>query len=98
MEIYHQLKISFFLREYGRIKESYKEDFFNVFRNDLIDSFLSDEFDNQSVEFLSNFNRKIFEQVLISENIYEFEFLRKNLFSTTEFNAILDRKSFLKSI
>ena len=44
-----------------------------------------------------NFNRKIFEQILISENIYEFDLLRKNLFMTTEFNNIVNRKSFLKS-
>ncbi len=91
-----ELKLSFFMREYGRIYESYKEFFFNIFRNDLIDTFLDDEFDNESIENLSNFNRKIFEQILISESIYEFDLLRKNLFITTEFNNITDRKAFLK--
>lgn len=93
-----ELKLSFFMREYGRIKEDYKSYFFNIFRRDLIDIFLSDDFEDKSVEVLSNFNRKIFEHVLISENIYEFELLRKNLFITTEFNASLDRKAFLKSV
>ena len=63
----------------------------------MINAFLSDEFEDKSVEFLSDFNRKIFEQILISENIYEFDLLRKNLFMTTEFNDIINRKSFLKS-
>ena len=91
------LKLSFFMREYSRIREDYKENFFNIFRSDLINTFLSEEFEDKSVEFLSNFNRKIFEQILISENIYEFDLLRKNLFMTTEFNDIVNRKSFLKS-
>ena len=91
-----ELKLSLFMREYGRIKEDYKEHFFNIFRNDLIDSFLSDEFDDKSIEFLANFNRKIFEQILISENIYEFDLLRKNLLITTEFNNTVNRKAFLK--
>ena len=93
-----ELKLSFFLREYSRIREDYKEKFFNIFRNDLINSFLSNEFEDKSIEFLSDFNRKIFEQILISENIYEFDLLRKNLFLTTEFNDIVDRKAFLKSV
>lgn len=93
-----ELKLSFFLREYSRIQEDYKEYFFNILKSDLIDEFLSDEFDDTSIEFLSNFNRKIFEQILISENIFEFNLLRKNLFVTTEFNTIVDRKSFLKSL
>ena len=93
-----ELKLSFFMREYGRIKEDYKEIFFNIFKNDLIDTFLSEDFEDESVEFLSNFNRKLFEQILISENIYEFDLLRKNLFVTTEFNDIINRKSFLKSV
>ena len=92
-----ELKLSFFMREYGRIKEDYKERFLNIFRSDLINIFLSDEFEDKSVEFLADFNRKIFEQILISENIYEFDLLRKNLFMTTEFNDIVNRKSFLKS-
>ena len=92
-----ELKLSFFMREYSRIKEDYKENFFNIFRSDLINTFLSEEFEDKSVEFLSDFNRKIFEQILISENIYEFDLLRKNLFMTTEFNDIVNRKSFLKS-
>lgn len=91
-----ELKISFFMREYSRIKEDYKEIFFNIFRNDLINFFLSDEFEDASIENLSNFNRKIFEQILISENIYEFDLLRKNLFETTEFDDILEQKVFLK--
>ena len=85
-----ELKLSFFMREYGRIREDYKGNFFNIFRSDLINAFLSDEFEDKSVEFLSDFNRKIFEQILISEN-------RKNLFMTTEFNNIVNRRSFLKS-
>jgi len=85
------------MREYARIKEDYKEIFFSIFRNDLIDTFLSDDFEDESIEFLSNFNRKLFEQILISENIYEFDLLRKNMFITTEFNDIINRKSFLKS-
>ncbi|WP_296882411.1 glycosyltransferase [uncultured Methanobrevibacter sp.] len=93
-----ELKLSFFMREYSRIKEDYKENFFNIFRNDLIDTFLSGEFEDESIEFLSDFNRKIFEQILISENIYEFYLLRKNLFITTEFNNIINRKAFLKSV
>ena len=92
-----ELKLSFFMREYARIKEDYKEIFFSIFRNDLIDTFLSDDFEDESIEFLSNFNRKLFEQILISENIYEFDLLRKNMFITTEFNDIINRKSFLKS-
>ena len=92
-----ELKLSFFMREYGRIREDYKGNFFNIFRSDLINAFLSDEFEDKSVEFLSDFNRKIFEQMLISENIYEFDLLRKNLFMTTEFNNIVNRRSFLKS-
>lgn len=92
-----ELKISLFMREYGRINEVYKEFFFNIFRNDLIDTFLSDEFNDKSVELLSNFNRKIFEHIILSENIYEFDLLRKNLFATSEFNRILDKKAFLKS-
>ena len=92
-----ELKLSFFMREYSRIREDYKGNFFNIFRSDLINAFLSDEFEDKSVEFLSDFNRKIFEQILISENIYEFDLLRKNLFMTTEFNNIVNRKSFLKS-
>lgn len=92
-----ELKLSFFMREYSRIREDYKENFFNIFRSDLINTFLSEEFEDKSVEFLSNFNRKIFEQILISENIYEFDLLRKNLFMTTEFNNVVNRKSFLKS-
>ena len=92
------LKLSFFMREYSRIREDYKEHFFNIFRNDLIDTFLSDDFEDTSIEFLSNFNRKIFEQILLSENIYEFDLLRKNLFITTEFNDIINRKAFLKSL
>ena len=84
------------MREYGRINELYKEIFFNIFRNDLIDTFLEDGFDKESIENLSNFNRKIFEQILISESIYEFDLLRKNLFMTTEFNNISDKKAFLK--
>ncbi len=91
-----ELKLSFFMREYGRINELYKEIFFNIFRNDLIDTFLEDGFDKESIENLSNFNRKIFEQILISESIYEFDLLRKNLFITTEFNNISDKKAFLK--
>lgn len=92
-----ELKISFFMREYSRIREDYKGNFFNIFRSDLVDTFLSEEFEDESVEFLSDFNRKIFEQILISENMYEFDLLRKNLFMTTEFNEIINRKSFLKS-
>ena len=92
-----ELKLSFFMREYSRIREDYKGNFFNIFRSDLINAFLSDEFEDKSVEFLSDFNRKIFEQMLISENIYEFDLLRKNLFMTTEFNNIVNRRSFLKS-
>lgn len=92
-----ELKISFFMREYSRIREDYKGNFFNIFRSDLIDTFLSEEFEDESVEFLSDFNRKIFEQILISENMYEFDLLRKNLVMTTEFNEIINRKSFLKS-
>ena len=92
-----ELKLSFFLREYSRIPEDYKEYFFNILKNDLIDEFLCDEFEDMSVEFLSDFNRKIFEQILISENIYEFKLLRKNLFMTMEFNKIIDRKAFLKA-
>ena len=92
-----ELKISFFMREYSRIRKDYKGNFFNIFRSDLIDTFLSEEFEDESVEFLSDFNRKIFEQILISENMYEFDLLRKNLFMTTEFNEIVNRKSFLKS-
>lgn len=93
-----ELKLSFFLREYSRIPEDYKEYFFNILKSDLIDEFLSDEFEDISLEFLSKFNRKLFEQIIISENIYEFKLLRKNLFMTNEFNTIVDRKSFLKSI
>lgn len=90
------LKISFFMREYSRINEEYKDDFFNIFRNDLIDRFLCEDFEDKSIENLSKFNRKIFEQLLISESIYEFVLLRKNLFITTEFNTINDRKAFLR--
>lgn len=93
-----ELKLSFFLREYGRIREDYKDYFFNVLKSDLINTFLSDKFEDESIELLSNFNRKLFEQILISENIYEFKLLRKNFFMSMEFNAIIDRKSFLKSI
>ena len=93
-----ELKLSFFLREYGRIPEDYQVYFFNILKSDLLEDFLSDEFEDTSLEFLSNFNRKLFEQILISENIYEFKLLRKNLFMTMEFNKIIDRKSFLKSI
>lgn len=93
-----ELKLSFFLREYSRIPEDYQEYFFNILKRDLIGEFLSDEFEDISLEFLSNFNRKLFEQIIISENIYEFKLLRKNLFMTNEFNTIVDRKSFLKSI
>ena len=91
-----ELKLSFFMRELGRINEEYKENFFNILRSDLIDEFSSDEFDVESIENLSKFNRKIFEQIVISESIYEFDLLRKNLFITTEFNTINDRKAFLK--
>lgn len=91
-----ELKLSFFMREYARINEEYKDNFFNIFRNDLIDTFSGDEFDVESIENLSKFNRKIFEQILISESIYEFDLLRKNLFLTTELNVITDRKAFLK--
>ena len=93
-----ELKLSFFLREYSRIPEDYQAYFFNILKNDLLEDFLSDEFEDKSLEFLSNFNRKLFEQILISDNIYEFKLLRKNLFMTMEFNKIIDRKSFLKSI
>ena len=93
-----ELKLSFFLREYSRIPEDYQEYFFNILKSDLIGEFLSDEFEDTSLEFLSKFNRKLFEQIIISDNIYEFKLLRKNLFMTMEFNKIIDRKAFLKSI
>lgn len=93
-----ELKLSFFLREYSKIPEDYQEYFFNILKSDLIEEFLSDEFEDSSIESLSNFNRKLFEQIIISDNIYEFKLLRKNLFMTMEFNRIIDRKSFLKSI
>ena len=91
-------KINLIMRNYKKLSENIKENFFIYFRSDLINDFTKGRIDNDSIENLPDFNRKIFEQILISESSYEFDLLRKNYFRAAEYNRLLDRKSFLNSV
>lgn len=92
------LKFSLVMKIYSKIKEESKEEYFNEFRKDLINDMIGGNIENQSIMNLSNFNRKIFEQTLISESCYEFDFLRKQTFESIEYNRLMDKKSFLRLV
>lgn len=92
------LKISIILKFYNYLKEELKEDYFNCLRKNIMDEFINGKISEESVNNLFDFNRKLFEQLLISESFYEFDLLRKNTIKNIEYSKKIDKKSFLKLV
>ena len=91
-------KLNIFMSTYSKLQEGYKEKYFSNIRKDLINDFSKNKINEESIINLSDFDRKIFEQILISESSYEFDLLRKNYFKSMEYNKVLDRFAFLKLV
>ena len=83
---------------YNKIREEYKEAYFNNLREDFINILENKELCDEFIENISDYNHKIFEQVIISENFYEFKLLRNSLDEMKEFNNILDERQYLKTV
>ncbi len=95
---FYDLKISLLMKYYNKIKEEKKENYFNELRREFIEEFTSGKLNEKSIEGLSIFNRKVFEQILICESSYEFDLLRKCTVNNIEYNRLMDRKSYLKIV
>lgn len=83
------------MKGYYSINEVYKDDYFNEIRTDSKNLMKSDEIDD-FLENITDYNRKIFEQIIISENAYEFNRLQKTYYEKIEYNKLLNRKRFLQ--
>ena len=83
------------MKGYFTIKEIYKDEYFNTIRADLVNLINSDEIDD-FLDNIEDYNRKLFEQIIISENSYEFNRLQKTYYEKIEYNKLLNRKRFLK--
>ncbi|HIH35922.1 MAG TPA: glycosyltransferase family 2 protein [Methanosphaera sp.] len=83
------------MKGYFTIKEIYKNEYFNTIRTDLVNLLNSDEID-EFLENIEDYNRKLFEQIIISDNSYEFNRLQKTYYEKIEYNKLLNRRRFLK--
>ncbi len=83
------------MKGYYTIKEIYRSEYFNKIRKALISLTKSNEIDD-FLDNITDFNRKIFEQIIISENSYEFNRLQKTYYEKIEYNKLLNRKRFLQ--
>lgn len=97
-ENFLECKINLIMDTYCKIKEDDKERYYKYFRKDLITDFSKNRINNESIENLSDFNRKIFEHILLCESSYEFDLLRKHYFKSMDYNKSLNRLAFLKSV
>jgi len=93
-EIYNHL-FNRNMKGYFTIKEIYKNDYFNMIKTGLVDLIKSDHADD-FLDNIEDYNRKLFEQIIISENFYEFNRLQKTYYEKIEFNKLLNRKKYLK--
>lgn len=93
-KIYNRL-FNMNMKGYFSINEIYKNDYFNLIKSALVDLIKSEEIDD-FLDNIEDYNRKLFEQILISENSYEFNRLQKTYYEKIEFNKLLNRKKFLR--
>ena len=94
----YERKMNLIMYGYNKIREEYKEAYFNNLREDFINILENKELCDEFIENISDYNHKIFEQVIISENFYEFKLLRNSLDEMKEFNNILDERQYLKTV
>lgn len=70
-------KISINFMRYNKIKKEFKQSYFKAMREDFIKILKNEELYEDLIETLTYRNRRIFEQVIISENSIELDLLRK---------------------
>lgn len=81
---------------YEKIKETYKNDYFVKTKSSLINLVKNENEFDDFLENISDSNRKIFEQIIISENFYEYDRLRITYSDKNKYNKLLDRKRYLQ--
>lgn len=95
-KILYNYKFNLDIEGYNRINELYKDDYFNRLRTGLISIIRDDKVGDDFLENISDYNRKLFEQIIISENFYEFDRVRKAYFEKTEYYKLINQKKYLK--
>ena len=79
-----------------RIDEDYKEEYFKLMKNDLFNILMNKREGKEFMNNLNYHNKKLFEQVLISENMYEYLLLRDTYLDRIKFDNTLNRNICLK--
>ncbi|MCD7782066.1 MAG: glycosyltransferase [Methanosphaera sp.] len=80
-------KISTAIMRYNKIKPEFKDTFFNEMKKNFIETIFNDPIAYRDFMKLADYRyKKMFEQVLISDNCYEFDSLRK-IYDTAMSNA-----------
>lgn len=88
-------KMSITIDTLNKIAVEYKCEFYNSIRDDFKQILLNDEFNKEFLENISPYHRKIFEMIIISENYYEYELLKKTYYKMNDYyNILIDRNYF----
>ncbi len=89
----HKMYIT--LNVLNKIREEYKETFYNKVRQDLKEILLNDELCEDFLNNISGYFRKVFESIIISESYYEYELLKKTYYEMNDYyNLLIDRNYF----
>ena len=96
--IIYERKMNYMMDAYYKIQEECKEKYFLRLKQDLSDILDDEKMCKDFTENISPYNRKLFEQILISENVYEFELLRKTYYAMNEYYRLLDERRYLQPL
>lgn len=94
----YEHKMNHIIEGFNKINEEYKNEYYQGLKQDFITILDDDKVCMKFIDNISDHNRKIFEQILISENIYEYDLLRKTYYEMIEYYKLLEDKKYLEPL